>query len=116
MRAIIAPGFRGGLRKGVWITENSTGISAGVCESVPDPHATYHVDGTYHHKVRSKGRLLTIAPEKRAPIKAISDKAQLFGTAAFYSEAIMDRLPDFKPNRQVDALLVLGQSVFSDIA
>ena len=27
----------------------------------------------------------------------------------------MKRLPIFKPNRRVDALLVLGQSVFSDI-
>ena len=40
---------------------------------------------------------------------------QLFGTAAFYSEAVMKRLPVFTPNRRVDALLVLGQSVFRDI-
>jgi hypothetical protein len=115
MRAIIATDFRGVLRKVLWIEENKTGISAGICERVPDPHATYHRDGTYHHKVRSKGRLLTIAPEKRAPLRTISHEAQLFGTAAFYSDAIMSRLPVFTPNRRVDALLVLGQSVFRDI-
>jgi len=116
MRAIIATDFSGTLRKILWLTENPTGISAGICERVPDPHATYHADGMYHHRVRSKGRLLTIAPEKRVPIRSIADKAQLFGTAASYSEAIMSRLPLFKPNRRVDALFVLGQSVFADIA
>jgi len=116
MRAIIATDFRGTLRKVLWLTENRTGVSAGICERAPDPHATYHVDGMYHHRVRSKGRLLTIAPEKRTPIRSIADQTQLFGTDAFYSEAIMNRLPVFKPNRRVDALLVLGQSVFSDIA
>ncbi len=116
MRAIIATDFGGQLRKLVWLTENKSGLSAGICESIPDPHATYHVDGTYHNKIRSKGRLLTIAPEKRVPLRSISTKAQLFGTAAFYSDAVMKRLPVFTPNRRVDALLVLGQSVFSDIA
>src|SRR6266481_5737474 len=96
--------------------ENRTGVSAGICERAPDPHATYHVDGMYHHRVRSKGRLLTIAPEKRTPIRSIADQTQLFGTAAFYSEAIMNRLPVFKPNRRVDALLVLGQWLFSATA
>ena len=60
--------------------------------------------------------MLTIAPEKRTPIRSIADQTQLFGTDAFYSKAIMNRLPVFKPNRRIDALLVLGQSVFSDIA
>ena len=116
MRAIIATDFCGELRKVVWLTENKTGISAGICEGVPDPHATYHENGRYHHRVRSKGRLLTIAPEMRPPLRSISTKAQLFGTAAFYDDAIMKRLPVFTPNRRVDALLVIGQSVFRDIA
>ena len=116
MRAIIATDFRGTLRKVLWLTENRTGVSAGICERAPDPHATYHVDGMYHHRVRSKGRLLTIAPDKRTAIRSLADQTQLFRTAAVYSEAIMNRLPVFKPNRRVDALLVLGQSVFSDIA
>jgi hypothetical protein len=116
VRAIIATDFCGELRKVVWLTENKTGISAGICEGVPDPHATYHANGSYHHRVRSKGRLLTIAPEMRPPLRSISTKAQLFGTAAFYDDAIMKRLPVFTPNRRVDALLVIGQSVFRDIA
>ena len=115
VRAIIATDFHGQLRKLVWLTENKTGISAGICEGIPDPHVTYHVDGKYHHKLTSKGRLLTIFPEKRVPLRSISTQAQLFGTAAFYDDAIMKRLPVFNPNRRVDALLVLGQSVFSDI-
>jgi hypothetical protein len=45
MRAIIATDFRGTLRKVLWLTENRTGVSAGICERAPDPHATYHVDG-----------------------------------------------------------------------
>ena len=83
MRAIIATDFRRTLRKVLWLTENRTGVSAGICERAPDPHATYHVDGMYHHRVRSKGRLLTIAPEKRTPIRSIADQTQLFGTDAF---------------------------------
>ena len=116
MRAIIATDFRGELRKLVWLTENKTGISAGICERVPDLHATYHENGRYHHKVRSKGRLLTVAPEMRPPLRSISTKAQLFGSGAFYDDAVMKRLPIFTPNRRVDALLVLGHSVFRDIA
>jgi hypothetical protein len=116
VRAIIATDFRGQLRKLVWLTENKTGVSAGICEGIPDPHATYHVDGRYHHKVTSKGQLLTMFPEKRVPLRSISAKAQLFGTSALYDDAIMKRLPIFTPNRRVDALLVLGQSVFRDIA
>jgi hypothetical protein len=116
MRAIIATDFRGTLRKVLWITENRNGISAGICERAPDPHATYHVDGRYHHKIRSKGRLLTIGPEKKTPIRSLAEQAQLFDSAAFYTHAIMNRLPIFKPNRRIDALLVLGESVFSDIA
>src|SRR5206468_11789397 len=100
MRAIIATDFRGTLRKVLWLTENRTGVSAGICERAPDPHATYHVDGMYHHSVRRKGRLLPIAPEKRTPIRSIDDQTQLLTTAAVYSEAIMNRLPLFKHNRQ----------------
>jgi len=116
VRAIIATDFHGQLRKLVWLTENEMGVSAGVCEGVPDPHATYHVGGGYHHKLTSRGQELTIFPEKRVPLRSISAKAQLFATAAFYDDAIMKRLPVFRPDRRVDALLVLGQSVFSDIA
>jgi hypothetical protein len=34
---------------------------------------------------------------------------------SFYVENTMKRLPRFRPDRRVDALLVLGQSVFRDI-
>jgi hypothetical protein len=88
MRAIIATDFRGTLRKVFWITENRKGISAGICERAPDPHA----------------------------IRSLAEQAQLFDSTAFYTHAIMNRLPIFKPNRRIDALLVLGESVFSDIA
>jgi hypothetical protein len=74
------------------------------------------VDGTHHHKIKSKGRPLTVFPEKKIPLRSISTETQLFGTAAFHSDAVMKRLPVFTPNRRVDALLVLGQSVFRDIA
>src|SRR6266568_3873481 len=116
MRAIIATDFDGQLRKLIWLTENKTGVSVGICERTPNPHATYHVDGTYHHKFTSKGRVLEIAPEKKVPLKEIATKQQLLGTAFFYVDDIMRRLPRFTPNRRVDALMVLGQSVFSDIA
>ena len=57
MRAIIATDFHGQLRKLVWLTENKTGISAGICEGIPDPHATYHADGKYHHKLTNKDNI-----------------------------------------------------------
>src|SRR5204862_6415694 len=79
-------------------------------------HATYHVDGTYHHKFTSKGRVLKIAPEKKVPLKDIATEQQLLATGFFYIDDIITRLPRFTPDRRIDALLVLGQSVFSDIA
>ena len=64
MRAIICTDYSGHLRKLIWLTENKTGISAGICEPDTNPHATYHVDGTYHVKLR--GRTVKMStPEKR---------------------------------------------------
>jgi len=116
MRAIIATDFEGHLRKLIWLTENKAGVSAGICEGTPDPHATYHADGRFHCKITSKGRVLKLLSEKKPPLTAITTREQLLGTASFYAEDIMKRLPPFRPDRRVDALLVLGQSVFRDIA
>jgi len=116
MRAIIATDFEGHLRKLIWLTENKAGVSAGICEGTPDPHATYHADGRFHCKITSKGHVLKLLSEKKRPLTAITTMEQLLGTASFYAEDIMKRLPPFRPDRRVDALLVLGQSVFRDIA
>jgi hypothetical protein len=116
MRAIIATDFEGHLRKLIWLTENRAGVSAGICEGTPDPHATYHVDGRFHCKITSKGQVLKFFSEKKPPLTAITGIEQLLGTASFYAQDIMKRLPPFRPDRRVDALLVLGQSVFRDIA
>jgi hypothetical protein len=65
MRAIICIDYSGHLRKLIWLTENTTGISAGICEPDTNPHATYHVDGTYHHKLTHRGRTVKMStPEK----------------------------------------------------
>jgi hypothetical protein len=37
MRAIIATDFDGYLRKLIWLTENQTGVSTGICERTPNP-------------------------------------------------------------------------------
>lgn len=116
MRAIIATDFEGQLRKLIWLTENKSGISAGICEGTPDPHATYHADGRFHCKITSEGQVLKVLSDKKPPLTAITTKEQLLGTASFYADNIMKRLPRFRPDRRVDALLVLGQSVFRDIA
>lgn len=116
MRAIIATDFDGHLRKLIWLTENKVGVSAGICEGTPDPHATYHADRRFHCKITRKGRVLKLLSEKKSPLVTITTMEQLLGTASFYAEDIMKRLPPFKPDRRVDALLVLGQSVFRDIA
>lgn len=55
MRAIICTDYSGHLRKLIWLTENETGISAGICERDANPHATYHVDGSYHLKLTQRG-------------------------------------------------------------
>jgi hypothetical protein len=115
MRAIIATDFDSRLRKVVWITENATGVSAGICEGKPDPHATYHADGTHHCKIRVKGRGLTIFREKKCPLQEIHSEQQLLGTAAFYANETMRRLPTLDADARLDTLLVLGQSVFRDI-
>lgn len=116
MRAIIATDFDGHLRKVIWPTENQDGVSAGICEGTPNPHATYHADGTFHYKITSKGRVLKFFSEKKSPLTTITTMEHLLGTASFYAEDIMKRLPRFRPDRRVDALLVLGQSVFRDIS
>src|ERR1700730_3183264 len=114
MRAIIATDFNGQLRKLIWLTENKTGISAGSCEKAPNLHATYHPDGKLNRKVTVKGRVLNIKPEKKIPLREIAAKEQLLGTGFFYVNNIMRSLPKFTPDRRVDALLVLGQSIFKD--
>ncbi|MBZ5637044.1 MAG: hypothetical protein LAO55_28300 [Acidobacteriia bacterium] len=116
MRAIICTDYSGHLRKLIWLTENKTGISAGICEPATNPHATYHIDGTYHHKLTHRGRTVKMStPEKRAPLVSITAKQQLLGTAAFYADDTMTRLPRFAPDGRADTIVVLGQSVFSDI-
>jgi hypothetical protein len=115
MRAIIATDFESHLRKVVWITENPGGVSAGICERKPDPHATYHVDGTYHCKIRSKGLDFTAFQEKKCPLAEIQTEQPLLVTGAFYEDDTMRRLPLLSSDPRVDTLLVLGQSVFRDI-
>jgi hypothetical protein len=98
------------------MTENKTGISAGICEPETNPHATYHVDGTYHHKLAVRGRTVKIStPEKKTPLVSITSKQQLLGTAAFYADDTMTRLPRFTRDRRANTIIVLGQSVFSNI-
>jgi hypothetical protein len=115
MRAIIATDFDGQLRKLIWLTEYADGVSAGICDAKHDPHATYHVDGTYHHKFNKKGQVLEIFPEKKLPLRDVAVEQQLLGTGFAYSDDIMARLPQFTPDPRADVLLVLTQSVFSDV-
>lgn len=115
MRAIVCTDFAGTLRKLIWITENRTGISAGICDASANPHATYHVDGTYHHKLTQRGRTLKVLPSKKTPIVDIGGQEQLLGTAAFYVEDTMKRLPEFSPDGRAWSTVVLGQSVFQGI-
>ena len=46
---------------------------------------------------------------------SITAKQQLLGTAAFYADDTMTRLPRFTPDGRVDTIVVLGQSLFSNI-
>jgi hypothetical protein len=115
MRAIIATDFESQLRKVVWITENATGVSAGICERKPNPHATYHIDGTHHCKIRNEGRVLTMFQGKKCPLAEIKTRQPLLATAAFYTDNTMRHLPRLSLHPRVDTLLVLGQAVFRDI-
>src|SRR6266513_3061730 len=112
MRAIIATDFESQLRKVVWITENATGVSAGICERKPNPHATYHIDGTHHYKIRSKGRVLKMFEEKKCPLAQIKGRQPLLVTGAFYAANTMRHLPRLTSDPRLDTLLVLGQAVF----
>jgi hypothetical protein len=60
--------------------------------------------------------VLKFVSEKKPPLTAITGVERLLGTASFYAQDIMIRLPPLRPDRRVDALLVLGQSVFRDSA
>jgi hypothetical protein len=114
MRTIIATDFGGQLRKLTWVTENRRGVSAGICDPKHNPHATYHVDGTFHYKLASEKRVSKIT-ETKVPLKQFAGEQQLLGTGFVYNDNIMSRLPEFTPDRRVDVLLVLGQSVFRDV-
>lgn len=116
MRAIVCTDYEGTLRKLIWVTENKSGISAGIYERDTDPHATYHADGTYHHKITHRGRTVTaFAPEQKPPLSAISTQAHLLGTAASYGADTMQRLPEFKADGRANAVVVLSQSAFRGI-
>jgi hypothetical protein len=74
------------------------------------------VDGTYHHKLTHRGRTVTMTTSgKRMPLASILAKQQLFGTAAFYADETMNRLPPFTPDGRTHAIVILRQSVFSNI-
>jgi hypothetical protein len=73
------------------------------------------VDGTCHHKITSQGRVSQIFPEKKAPLRDIATEQQLLGTGFAYTDDIIARLPQFTPDRRADVLLVLAQSVFTDV-
>ncbi len=115
MRALICTNYSGHLRKLIWVTENKTGVFAGICESETDPHASYHADGTYHHKLVHRGEKMTIFPQKKPQLASIPSKEQLLGTAAFYAEDTMSRLPLFTPDGRANSMVILSQSVFSNI-
>jgi hypothetical protein len=116
MRAIICTDYSSHLRKLIWLTEYRTGISAGIYERETNPHATYHMDGTYHYKLTHRGRTVKmLPPEQKVPLVAITAKEQLLGTGEFYTDDTMNRLPLFTPDSRVDIVVVLGQSVFRNI-
>ena len=115
MRAIICTDYLGHLRKLIWITEHKSGIFAGICESEMDPHASYHADGTYHLKIVHCGKKTTLLPEKKPPLVSLTVKQQLLGTATFYAEDTMNRLPIFTPDGRANSMVILSQSVFSNI-
>jgi len=73
------------------------------------------VDGTYHHKLTHCGRTVKIStPGKKTPLVSITVKQQLLGTAAFYADDTMTRLPRFTPDGRVNHCRA-GPSVFSNI-
>lgn len=115
MRAIICTDFVEHLRKLIWITEYETGVSVGMYDSHANPHATYHMDGSYHCKITAKNHPLKFASEKKPPIAEITAEEPLLGMATFYVEDIMNRLPLYTPDDRADSTVFLGQSVFSNI-
>jgi hypothetical protein len=115
MRAIICSDYSRKLRKLIWVTENKLGVSAGICEPEANLHVTYHVDGTYHHKMIHRGKPLKICSEKKPPLVSIASKEQLLGTATFYTDDTMSRLAEFTPDGRADTIVVLGQSVFTNV-
>jgi hypothetical protein len=114
MRAIIATDFASQLRKLLWITENNSGVSAGIYDKEADPHATYHVDGTHHFKVKRAGRTHTLKKKKRL-LTSIDTEEGVLNTSAYYTENVMKRLPKFTSDERADILIVIGRSVFHDI-
>jgi hypothetical protein len=115
MRAIIATDFDGRLRKLIWVTESDDGVSAGVCDAKHNPHASYHVDGTFHFKFTNEEGESKLFNQKKPPLNQLAVEQQLLGTQFVYNDDIMAQLPQFTPDPRADVLLVLPQPVFSDV-
>jgi hypothetical protein len=73
------------------------------------------VDGRFHCKFTNDEQVLKFIDEKKVPLNQLAVEQQLLGTGFPYSDDIMARLPQFTPDRRADVLLVLAQSVFSDV-
>jgi len=113
MRAFVCTDFENERRNLVWLTEYNTGVSVGLYDGDADPHATYHTDGTFHHKVRSRGTRFCISgSQSKPPLSKIPEEEQLLNTCVFYSKDIMSRHTKFKPDPRTSVVVVLPHSLF----
>ena len=113
MRAFICTDFESEFRRLVWLTEFKSGVSVGLYNGKSDPHATYHTDGTFQHKITTSRGVVCIQDSKKKPaLVEITQKEQLLNTSVEYNDVIMSRHTIFKPDHRTRAVVFLPHALF----
>jgi hypothetical protein len=80
-----------------------------------NPHASYHADGRHHVKITRRGKELVMFEEQRKRITSISGYQSIITHGAFYTDPIMDRLPQLDSNRKETAIVLIGGAIFRHV-
>jgi hypothetical protein len=115
MRVSICTDHKSIVRQIVWLNESRSGVYVGMYDETANPHASYHADGRHHVKITRRGKELVMFEEHRKPITSISAYESIITHGAFYSDEIMDRLPQLDINRKETAVVLIGAAIFRHV-
>jgi len=115
MRVSICTDHKSIVRQIVWLNESRSGVYVGMYDERANPHTSYHADGRHHVKITQQRKELVIFEEQRKPITSISGNESIITHGAFYTDEIMDRLPQLDSKRKETAIVLIGASIFRHV-